>query len=133
MGNVSSFPNQTDELTALSWHHREYWDASINMFTETSLNTLTPDMIATLDGFNLIQVDRGVESGKRKGGGQAGFVNDKWCSSGHNTIKEKLCCKDTELLVVSMRSYYLMRKFSHIIALAVYVPPCAHQDCTVFL
>ena len=33
---------------------------------------------ANLDGFQLQRADRIVESGKRKGGGLAVFVNDSW-------------------------------------------------------
>ena len=89
---------------------------------------VTPDMMVMLDGFQLIRVDRTVESSKRKGGGLAVFVNERWCNSGHFTIKEKVCCKDIELLAVSMRPHYLLREFMHTIALAVYIPPSANTD-----
>ncbi|KAI3374668.1 hypothetical protein L3Q82_021241 [Scortum barcoo] len=58
---------------------------------------------------------------KRKGGGLAVFVNDRWCNPGHITIKEQHCCKDIELLAVSMRPYYLPREFTHALVVVVYV------------
>ncbi|KAI3376895.1 hypothetical protein L3Q82_000013 [Scortum barcoo] len=85
------------------------------------LTALTPDTAAELDGFTLLRADRSKESGKRKGGGLAVFVNDRWCNPGHITVKEQHCCKDIELLAVSMRPYYLPREFTH--ALAVVVQP----------
>ncbi|KAI4881116.1 hypothetical protein NFI96_026359, partial [Prochilodus magdalenae] len=86
MGNVRSLPSKMDELTALTRHQREYRECSVMVFTETWLTTLTPDTLVSLDGFHLIRADRMVESGKRKGGGLAVFVNDRWCNSGHITI-----------------------------------------------
>ena len=128
MGNVRSLPNKLDELSALTRHEREFRECSVMLFTETWLTTLTPDTLVSLDGFHLVRADRTAESGKRKGGGLAVFVNDRWCNSGHISIKEQICCKDIELLAVSMRPYYLPREFSHAIAIAAYVPPSANAD-----
>ncbi|KAI3375849.1 hypothetical protein L3Q82_004127 [Scortum barcoo] len=121
MGNVRSLPNKMDELAALTRHQREYRECSLLLFTETWLTALTPDTAAELDGFTLLRADRSKESGKRKGGGLAVFVNDRWCNPGHITVKEQHCCKDIELLAVSMRPYYLPREFTH--ALVVVVQP----------
>ena len=67
-------------------------------------------------------------SGKRKGEGLSVFVNDRWCKSGHITIKEQHCCRDIEVLAVSIRPYYLPREVLHVIAIAAYVPPSANAD-----
>jgi len=75
-GNGRSLPNKMEELTVLTLHVREYWYCSLVMFTETWLTTAILDMVITLDRFQLRQVDRVAESGKRKGGGLAVFVND---------------------------------------------------------
>jgi len=48
------------------------------VFTETWLTELTPDTHAALDRFCIIGAYRTMESGKRKGGGLAVFVNDRW-------------------------------------------------------
>ncbi|TWW81279.1 hypothetical protein D4764_01G0010940 [Takifugu flavidus] len=54
---------------------------------------------------------------------------------GHITIKEQHCCKDIELLAVSMRPHYLPREFTHALAVVVYIPPSANADaaCDVLL
>lgn len=117
MGNIRSLTNKMDELAALTRHQREFRESSIMLFTETWLTELT-----------LLRADRTKESGKRKGGGLAVFVNDRWCNPGHITVKEKLCSKDIELLAVSMRPYYLPREFLHVIAIAAYVPPSATAE-----
>ncbi|TWW55977.1 hypothetical protein D4764_09G0010270 [Takifugu flavidus] len=110
-------------------------ESSLLLFTETWLTALTPDMAAQLEGFTLLRADRSRESGKRKGGGLAVFVNDRWCNPGHITIKEQHCCKDIELLAVSMRPHYLPREFTHAPVVVVYVPPSANADaaCDVLL
>lgn len=77
------------------------------LFRETWLTALTPYMLAELDAFRLMWVDRTVESGKRKGEGLVVFVNDRCCNSGHITIKEQLCSRDIELLAISFRPHYL--------------------------
>ncbi|KAI3367090.1 hypothetical protein L3Q82_008125 [Scortum barcoo] len=135
MGNVRSLPNKMDELAVLTRHQREYRECSLLLFTETWLTALTPDTAAELDGFTLLRADRSKESGKRKGGGLAVFVNDRWCNPGHITVKEQHCCKDIELLAVSMRPYYLPREFTHALVVVVYVPPSANADaaCDVLL
>ncbi|XP_053493480.1 uncharacterized protein LOC128615428 [Ictalurus furcatus] len=125
-GNVRSLSNKMEELTALTRLQREYRECSIMCFTKTWLNDLSTDSLVTLDGFQLVRADRKAkESSKRKGGGIAMFVNERWCNPGHVRVKEQWCTKDIELLAVSMRPYYLPREFSHVIALTVYIPPSA--------
>ena len=68
-----------DELAALTRHQRESQECSIMLFTETYTDI-------TVDGFQTVH--RTSESGKRKGGGLAMFVNDRWCNPGHISIKE---------------------------------------------
>ncbi|XP_054866081.1 uncharacterized protein LOC129348770 [Amphiprion ocellaris] len=126
MGNVRSLPNKMEELTALTRLQWEYRESSLMMFTESWLNELTPDSLLTLDGFHLVRADRNArESGKRKGGGLAMYVNERWCNAGHISVKEQLCTKDVELLAVSLRPFYLPREYSHVIAITVYIPPSA--------
>ena len=124
MGNVRSLPNKMEELTALTRLRREYRECSLICFTETWLSELSPDSHVTLDGFQLIRADRNAtESSKKKGGGIAVFVNERWCNPGHISVKEQLCTRDLELLAVSMWPYYIPREFSHVIAMTVYSPP----------
>ena len=49
------------------------------------------------------------------------ILNERWCDSGHITVKEHHCTKNIELLAVSVRPYHLAREFSHVIVLTVYV------------
>ncbi|KAI3366225.1 hypothetical protein L3Q82_010061, partial [Scortum barcoo] len=102
---------QMDELAALTRHQREYRECSLLLFTETWLTALTPDTAAELDGFTL---SYGRTEARRA---------------------EQHCCKDIELLAVSMRPYYLPREFTHALVVVVYVPPSANADaaCDVLL
>lgn len=121
MGNVRSLGNKLDELSALTRLHREFRECSIMCFTETWLNESIPDSLVALDGFHLLRADRNTtETGKKKGGGLAMFVNKRWCNPGHVTIKDKLCSKDIELLAISMRPYYLPREFTVAVMIGVY-------------
>ena len=56
------------------------------------------------------------------------FVNERWCKPGHCMVKVELCCEDIELLAVSVRPFYLPREFTHVIVIAVYMPPSAKAD-----
>ena len=86
---------------------------------------------ATLDEFQLVRVDRKAkESSKRKGGGIAMFINNRWCNPGHIRVKEQYCSRDIELLAVSIRPSYLQREFSHVIAVTVYIPSSADAAAT---
>ena len=67
-----------------------------------------------------------TKNGKRKGGGLAVYVNNRWCSPGHITIKDHICSPDIELLAVGLCTYYLPCEFSHAIVVAVYIPPSAN-------
>ncbi|XP_035990113.1 uncharacterized protein LOC118561957 [Fundulus heteroclitus] len=125
-GNVRSLRNKTEELTALTRFQSKYRDASIMCFTETWLDGSVPNSVISTDGFKLIRADRTFAgSGKKRGGGLAVFVNERWCNAAHVHVKQQICCSDVELLAVSLRPYYLPREFGHVIVLCVYIPPCA--------
>ncbi|XP_023808257.1 uncharacterized protein LOC111946947 [Oryzias latipes] len=82
--------------------------------------------VVSVNGFTLVRADRSAaQSGKKKGGGLAVFVNDRWCNPNHITVKEQHCSKDIELVAVSVRPYYLPREFSHVLVVTVYIPPSA--------
>ncbi|KAJ8010039.1 hypothetical protein DPEC_G00070840 [Dallia pectoralis] len=125
MGNVRSLENKMDELTALVRTQSGYRESSFMCFSETWLQDVTPDSAMALDGFRLVRADRGKQSGKKRGGGLAVFVNSRWCDPGHVTEKTKVCLPDIEVLAVGMHPYYMPREFSHVILLAVYIPPSA--------
>lgn len=46
-------------------------------------------------------------------------MNERWCNTGHSSVKEKCCAQHIELLVVSNRPSYLLVEFLHIIAITV--------------
>ena len=123
MGNVRSLANKMDELTALI-RSRE---CSLMCFSETWLHQDNRDHNFSINGFQSVRADRDhTGSGKRKGGGLAVLVNNRWCNNGHVTIKQSICCPDIELLVVGLRPYYLPCEFSHAIVVVVYIPPSAN-------
>ena len=128
MSSIRSLPNRMEELAALTRYQQEFRRCSMLLFTETWLSVQHTDASVQLDGFSLIRADRTESSGKRKGGGLAVFVNDRWCNSRHITIKVQHCCRDIELLAVTVKPYYLPREFSHAIVVAVYIPPSANAD-----
>lgn len=113
MGNVNSLPNKCEELEALIKTDRIYRECSLYCLTETWLTDAVPDSAVNIPGFTMVRADRLPEKcGKTKGGGLVLLVNDRWCRSGHITIKEKICCWDAEVLAVSLRPYYVPREFS---------------------
>ncbi|KAK2846486.1 hypothetical protein Q5P01_009485 [Channa striata] len=115
-----------DELAALIRLQGVYRESSLLCFTETCLNQDTPDSVVSVNGYTLVQADRSAaESGKKKGGGLAVFVNNRCCNPGHITVKRQLCSKDVELVAVSIRPYYLPQEFSHVLAVTVCIPPSA--------
>ncbi|XP_019223006.1 uncharacterized protein LOC109205037 [Oreochromis niloticus] len=127
MGNVRSLLNKIDELSALVRSQREYQECSLMCFTESWMHQDIPDENASVEGFHTVRADRdSIASGKRKGGGLAVLVNNRRCNPAHITIKERICCPDIELCAVGLRPYYLPREFSHVILVAVYVPPSAN-------
>lgn len=103
--------------------------AYVMRFTEIWLQEHIPDSNTTVPGFQTVWVDRDrCLSGKKKGGGIAVLVNNRWCNPGHITVKERFCSPDIELLAVSLRPYYLPREFTCAIIVAVYIPPSADAD-----
>ncbi|KAI3355793.1 hypothetical protein L3Q82_004360 [Scortum barcoo] len=104
MGNVNSLPNKIDELSALN-NQRIYRESSLFIFTETWLNHLVPDANVDLLGFTAVRADRDTKaSGKSKGGGLIMYVNNRWCNPGHISVKTVSCCRDLELLAVSLQA-----------------------------
>ncbi|MBN3314597.1 BT2A1 protein, partial [Atractosteus spatula] len=97
-------------------------------FTETWLQELIPDSNVTIGGFQTVRADRNTESGKRKGGGLAVLVNNRWCNPGHTHVKERVCNPDIELVAVGLRPYYLPREFTCAIFVVVYIPPTANAE-----
>ncbi|TWW53288.1 hypothetical protein D4764_0092150 [Takifugu flavidus] len=128
-GNVRSLANKMDELEALTRTQREFREASIMCFTETWLHGLIPDSNVTIAGFTTVRADRDTTAaGKKKGGGLAVFLSNRWCSPEHIHVKERVCSPDVELTAIGLRPYYLPREFTNVIAITVYIPPTGKAD-----
>ncbi|XP_077578764.1 uncharacterized protein LOC144200462 [Stigmatopora nigra] len=119
-------PQQDGRANGADQTTRTTRSACIICFTETWLDERIPDSLISLDGFQLVRADRDPEeSGRKKGGGLAVFINSRWCSPGHITVKEQFCTRNIELVAVSIRPFYIPREFSHVIIITVYIPPSA--------
>ena len=89
--------------------------------TETYLNNEHSDEYASLDNFSLYRCDRSkTDSGKAGGGGCCLYVNNNYCSD--VTVHDRLSTPLYDMLCVSIRPFYLPRKFTKIIVCVIYVP-----------
>ncbi|KAK0132030.1 hypothetical protein N1851_033180 [Merluccius polli] len=128
-GNVRSLANKVDELEALTRTQREYRESSILCFTETWLHEQIPDSYVTVPGFQTVRANKDTTTtGKKKGGGLAVLVNNRWCNPGHVSVKGRVCSADIELVAVGLRPFYLPREFSSVIAITVYIPPSGKAE-----
>ena len=85
-GNVRSLANKTDALVKTE---RVFRECSLMCFTETWLHADFPDHSASMPGFRTVRADRDVTlSGKKRGGGIAVYVNERWCNPDHVCVKE---------------------------------------------
>lgn len=112
MGNARSLGNNMDELKALIGTQRENQECSVIGFNETWLHEDIPD--SSIPRFQTVRAGRDADlRGKRKGGRVALFLNNRWCNSGHVTVKECHCCPKVELLAVGhVMSYTLLSQDS---------------------
>lgn len=79
-----------DELTALARSQMEYQECSLMCFKEIWLHQDIPDDKVSIEGYQTVRADRDyTRSGKRKGGGLAVLVNNRWCNPAQITIKER--------------------------------------------
>ncbi|KAK5862920.1 hypothetical protein PBY51_018268 [Eleginops maclovinus] len=120
-----------DELGVLTNTQWEYRESSLMCFTETWLHSHVLDNSTALPGFTSVRADRDATlSGKKKGGGIALYVNERWCNPGHVTVKERFCSPDIELLAVVLRPFYLPREFHYaiVVVVVVNIPPSADAE-----
>lgn len=75
---------------------------------------------------SLHRADRTKDSGKSKGGGLCIYINNDWCTN-HTTV-ESYCSPDLEYLLLKFRPFYLPRKFTVVIIMAIYIPPQANAN-----
>lgn len=88
MGNVNSLSNKCDKLLALARSRRLCRESCLMCFTAMWMNDNAPDP----------WVD-------------AKLVNNRWFHYRHVTVK--ILCQDIKRLVLSFKSYYVPKEFSH--------------------
>lgn len=82
--NVKSLANKMDDVCVLVRPQREYAISSTMCFTEKWLHADFPNHSVCVPGFKTVRVDRHMLlSGKKKGGGIAVLVNERWCNPGY--------------------------------------------------
>ena len=127
MGNVRSLVNEMDKLGGAAEDTSGISGMQCCVFhCETCRQEHIPDSSSAVPGFQTDGDSR--QSSKKKGGGTAVLVNNRWCDPAHVTVKELFCSPDIELLVVSLRPYHLQREFTCAIFVAVDFPPSAVAD-----
>lgn len=123
MGNVQSLNNKMDELHGHVKYQNEFRNISLMSFTETWLTDYDLDGMVSIDGFKLMRGDRICEDvHKGKGGGVCVYVNERWCHPNNASIKKHMCSSHCEILITSLRPFYLPREFSNVIHFTIYVP-----------
>lgn len=129
-GNVRSLANKMVEFEALVRTRREYRECRNMCFMETWLHELIPDSV-TISGFHMVRADRDlIASSRRKGGGLGLFVNSGWCNSGYISIKERVCNQNIKIVAVGLRPYYLLREFTSVVAIIVYILPSENAEAS---
>lgn len=93
-GNVRSLVNKMEEVATLTGTEEVFRECSVMCFMETWLHKNIPDQVVDINGFTCVRVDRDPGSSeKKRGGGLALYVNNRWCSPSH--VKVRLCVTNT--------------------------------------
>ena len=124
LANVRSIRNKLDEIRLRLTAQRTLTSCCCMIFTETWLDSTTPDAAIQLAGRTVYRADRTADSGKKSGGGLCVFLNNCWCTNA--SIVEKYCCPELELMLLKCRPFYLPREFGIVFICAVYIPPDAN-------
>lgn len=117
-----------DKLEIYAKFKRAIKDTCLLVFTEAWLGGTDQDSDLLLTGFGSpICTDRspGI-TGKSRGGGVCFYVNQRYCNT--VAIREKICTADVELLSISLRPFYLPRKFQQLFHTLGYIFPRAEQS-----
>ncbi|KAK1806262.1 hypothetical protein P4O66_000144 [Electrophorus voltai] len=84
-----------------------------------------PDAAIHLDGLVSIRADRdNALSGKTRGGGVRIYINESWCKN--SVFVVKYCSPVVEFAIVRCRPFYLLREFSSVFIITLYIPPSAN-------
>lgn len=87
LGNVRSIQNKMDELQASVQYLSDYRQSCLVCLSETWLAETDPESAIDLESFSVVRADRSASSGKSKGGGLCVFINNKYCSPSHVTVR----------------------------------------------
>ncbi len=93
------------------------------VFIETWLNDNILDSAIQLHRLTCCRVYRDSSS-KTRGGGLCVYINKEWCNNA--AVLSKHCSLLVEFMVVKCRPFYLPRRFTAIVIVAVYIPLCAN-------
>ena len=94
---------KTDELFHLLAFKREFRDSSILSFTETWLDSTTPDT-AVPPCHALFRADRSSElTDKERGGGVCFLVNQRWCND--TQLVSTSCSRELETLTINCKPF----------------------------
>lgn len=126
-GNISPFPGKIEKLTPLIWLQGSTGSAASCVLCTAGWTNWHQILWLPWMDLNLCgRTGRTVENcRKRKGGGLAVFIHQRWCNPAHISAKDRFCTKDTELLAVGIWTYSTLRYFFYVIVFNVYIPPAA--------
>jgi len=127
LSNVRALDNKMDLLRLCQC---EMLSCSAFVLTETWHSNNMPDPIFELDGQLLFCSDGDQQlSGKTRGWGLCIYINKSWCTN--CSLVGTHCSEAVEHLTVKRRPQYLLREFTAVYIVAVYVPPqataCGHS------
>ena len=124
LSNARSIRGKMDEIRLHMAAKRIIYNCCCMIFTETWLDSTSPDAAIELAGRTAYRADRTADSGKKIGGGLCIYTNNSWCTN--VAVVSKLCSPEVELMLLKCRPFYLPREFTAVYICAVYIPPDAN-------
>lgn len=130
LANVCSLDSKLDNIHLLrSTQQTEL--CCVSVFTETWLNNSIPDSAIQLDRLTCYRADRALtEGGKTRGGGVCVYIRDAWCQDAVLVCRH--CSPLVEFMIIKCRPFYLLREFSDILLVAVYIPPSCSNNAGLY-
>lgn len=99
------------------------------VLTETWLNSNMPDSVFQLNRRIFFRSDRNQLSGKTRGGGLCIYVNKGWCTN--CSVAGRHCSEAVEYLIIKCHPHYLLREFTAVYIVAVYIAPHANASAAL--
>lgn len=81
LSNARSIRNKMDEIRLQLTTQRAICNCCCMIFSETWLDSTTPDAAIELAGRTAYRADRTADSGKKTGGGLCIYINNSWCTN----------------------------------------------------